>query len=467
MKNKILINAILYPNAYPWIREGLDKDRDLLNTVLKKHNMIERKMRQFNNFELRFNVLKYSINAKTIDHVVKQVLHCYADKEYMNKNVVMNILKRLWLETDLKLKKYNDLISNVTTKEEILGEKVSYLNWIVEAYIYYMCIDNEYYSEDVKNNVISLLKDKFTINDDLDGIIEEVIKKRGLFKEEVYHAVRDNMVNIKDESEELFGRIFEINNAMSQEDKGDTSNENQGLKDENDIDVDEILDIFNNSTSLIMTKKEIEEQEAQNKVAKEIEEAKSEKLKPEQLKSEEINEKAIVMESTTASDSVEELISTEESTSENNEVYMKFKKLGDSLGFKVANKDEVVVDSRKYKALENNEIKIVKKLMQSENEYILSQLYNAYENINTISKDNLEAILSTFFSNLSSLGVEVIEDSRKAGDKIEVDTKKALLDYELDRPVSSNGKVNGTILYKGWSYKGKKIMPIIVSPINK
>lgn len=94
---------------------------------------------------------------------------------------------------------------------------------------------------------------------------------------------------------------------------------------------------------------------------------------------------------------------------------------------------------------------------------MLSELYNGYKSIDSISKENLEIILSNFFNALNNYGFEVMENN-KVGDKIEVNTKNLLKEFIFTNPIDKDGQVFGEVEYLGWSYKEKQVVPMVIRP---
>ena len=144
---------------------------------------------------------------------------------------------------------------------------------------------------------------------------------------------------------------------------------------------------------------------------------------------------------------------------------------------KVVKKDISIVDSEelitlskeKYNKLiesdKEREIKVLKELAHIRNGAVLSELYNAYKNINNISKENLEIILANLFNALNQYGFEAIEGRKLVGENITVNTKDVLKEFIFTNPVNKDGLVEGKIEYLGWSYNGKQVVPMVIKPL--
>ena len=83
------------------------------------------------------------------------------------------------------------------------------------------------------------------------------------------------------------------------------------------------------------------------------------------------------------------------------------------------------------------------------------------------SKENLEAILCNFFTSLKVNGFEAMEEEGYIGQDIRVNSKNILKEFKFDREVDIREEIEGKIRYLGWSYKGKRIVPMIITPKNK
>ena len=141
-----------------------------------------------------------------------------------------------------------------------------------------------------------------------------------------------------------------------------------------------------------------------------------------------------------------------------NETEIHLKGLAKSLGYKLVKLDGDFE--------EDSEIGLLKDLAAYKKGAILSELYNAYIDFNNVSNENLEAIINNFFTSLKLQGFEV-DDTKGVGDKVSLDTKDLLSDFVLTNPINEKGIIEGQIKYLSWMYKGKKVTPMVVKPLNK
>ncbi|NGU53756.1 hypothetical protein G6Z29_10885 [Clostridium perfringens] len=48
-----------------------------------------------------------------------------------------------------------------------------------------------------------------------------------------------------------------------------------------------------------------------------------------------------------------------------------------------------------------------------------------------------------------------------------LDTKDLLSDFILTDSIDKKGLIEGNIKYLSWMYKGKKVTPMVIKPLNK
>ena len=136
------------------------------------------------------------------------------------------------------------------------------------------------------------------------------------------------------------------------------------------------------------------------------------------------------------------------------------------LGYDLHKSGDKVIPEAYYNTLmeekENAKMEIWRNLARVDHQAVLSELYNAYQNLEEISKGNLEAILGNFFSMLALEGIEILEEDIQVGDHIKVHTKDVMKDFILAAPTQREGELEGTVLYKAWQFKGKTMMPKVI-----
>ncbi|MDO5516986.1 MAG: hypothetical protein Q4F66_05480 [Clostridium sp.] len=478
MENKIIKSAVLFPHAYPWAKEELNKDMNQLNSVLKKYSLLEKRERRASIWNVNYSILRNCIGEDiSIDNIISNVLSENSDKKYLNSELLSYIMKSLDLHKDENIKKYNKFISGNAVKDEILQSINLHLNWLVEIVLFSFASESNMEIRDLENQVECILNNKYDINENFSQKIQRIVRNKRLLGDSM-EIFNETMSALNKDSKRLFDKAYNTNKTEVEASTSKTHGNNDSDFG-NGFDLDGIVDLWSNSTALDMTEEEIKEQndaEADKEINSKVktlikaEEEFYKEIESVDMAIEELNAQAEELQA-----QAEEQRSRihKENCSNNNDINMNevidnLKNLNKSLGINTADENEVIVEKRKYEQIKNNEYKILKELVSEENDYVLSQLYNAYKNINNVSRENLEAILFNFFNTLSDNGFEAIDNGTNVGDTVEADIDRVLKDYVFDRAVEAGeGTISSTALYNGWSYKGKQIIPMVLKPMRK
>lgn len=136
------------------------------------------------------------------------------------------------------------------------------------------------------------------------------------------------------------------------------------------------------------------------------------------------------------------------------------------LGYGLHKEGDRVMPEAYYNALmeekETAKVEIWRNLARVDRQAVLSELYNAYQNLEHVSKANLEAILGNFFTMLALEGIEVVEEGIQVGETVKVHTQDIMKDFILAAPTQCEGEFEGTLIYKAWQFKGKTMMPKVI-----
>lgn len=136
------------------------------------------------------------------------------------------------------------------------------------------------------------------------------------------------------------------------------------------------------------------------------------------------------------------------------------------LGYGLHKEGDRVMPEAYYNALmeekETAKVEIWRNLARVDRQAVLSELYNAYQNLEHVSKANLEAILGNFFTMLALEGIEVIDEGVQVGETVKVYTQDIMKDFILAAPTQCEGEFEGTLIYKAWQFKGKTMMPKVI-----
>lgn len=449
MNHKLIKVAIAYPHSYPWRREKLSIDDYKLDELLKTYNLDTEIKRRIAGWKIKFSILKEAILINSYQELLEKVLNTFKNESYCSEAIVNLYIRRLKLEENENVVLFKKFINNETEPKEIQNKIDLFIIWLTEVFAYYNCSNFEITSLDLQNKITNYLNKLFNNTDDYNDIVKNQIYKNGLIKNDVVKLYSESIYEYKNEINTVFSGFI---NKKPYTERLDNKEMLVNSNDEIEGDIsDSILSLFNNSTTLKLNEEEVneinEKNEANNKVEEVVE--KNDTIVEKELIREEINNN---------------------NTNENSRIFDDLKSLANTLGYQIANDEEIVISKDKYGKLvdadKDKEITLLKELAILKNGAILSELYNAYKNINEISKENLEAILTNFFFTLSVNGFEVIDDVNNVGDVIRVDTSKVLKEFVFTEAINKEGQVNAKIEYLGWKYKGRQVVPMSVKALD-
>lgn len=436
MKDKVIQSAVINPWDFPWKRY-LKLDKDQVLEILKEYGLEEKNRREKLNKLIRMNLLKESKVCVSPKEVVDKVILNVRDKENIeiDRKTIKTIQKQMSLYKKEALKMYKDLFKNNDIKDEFEKNIRFNFNWLIDICTFYFCSKEDISLEELIFKIEEIIRNKIKIENDYSEEFKKALYTRGLNKEKSIKSFKKSILGLE---EEILSNFREIENlSYVDKVKDNLKLEESNIKKEEKLDdmlliddgfgdiSDSILNLTLGSSTILDN---IDDIKNHNNLSTINNETKREK---------DIEEKREVIE--------ENIV----------EVTEKF------------TVEEVTITKDKYnKLIENNkekEIKIFKELAHSKNGYVLSELYNGYKSIDSISKENLEIILSNFFNALNNYGFEVMENN-KVGDKIEVNTKNLLKEFIFTNPIDKDGQVFGEVEYLGWSYKEKQVVPMVIRP---
>lgn len=433
MEDKVISMALRFPHSFNW-RKKLELSIDEVNKILEKNELDSELKRRVLATKIRFNVLKESKIRNTSQQIIDEI---NKSKEIYVKNyVIKEMIKSLFLYGDENLVKYKKIFEG-NIKINSKNDLKDYIGWIGEIVTYKNCLNSEFNKEKNIKEIGELLKRLDIVNskkDDLEKNIIDLLKNRGLLIKENLEVIRDALKEYKAEFEYNFNQLFNI--YKCEDDNLNINKDNNSNRDSGEDLADSLLGLFNEM-------KETTQEELNKK------------------------ERSFIKEK----DKLYHRNNTEDILKKNQSIYNNLNALANDLGYKVICKDDINLSVEKYESLvsrnEEMPVEIFKKLAMLENGAILSELYNSYKNIKNISKENLEAVLSSFFAYLKFNGLEVIEEDGVIGQSITVDSKNILKDFKVDSEIDIKESIEGSIRYLGWNYNGKRIAPMIISPKNE
>ena len=291
--------------------------------------------------------------------------------------------------------------------------------WLVDLFYYYKCaLDPNVKSDSVKEYILKIIEANYIENKFNPKFIYRLIKIKNFNRQYILEMVYAVSNKFKNELSQLLDKYISKYN-----------NENSELSFE-----DELFDIINDVSDFDLG--DDSEAKVENQYSSEIENVLEVKN--------EIEENIVEVK--------------KQAKIKENKTEIHLKGLAKSLGYKLVKLNEDFE--------EDSEIELLKDLAAYKKGAVLSELYNAYVDFDNVSKENLEAIINNFFISLKLQGFEV-DDTNVVGDKVFLDTKDLLSDFVLTSPIDEKGVIQGQIKYLSWMYKGKKVTPMVVKPLNK
>ncbi|MBX9184567.1 hypothetical protein [Clostridium sp. K04] len=439
MKERILELAILRPNGHPWQKANLGISKREIDSILKEMGLISKYERAKLNKLIKFTILKESKGRNDNEEIVKLVKSILSKDIELNSDIITKIQKIMNLDNEEDIRIYNSFLNGELDVEGFRENLQSSLSWLVEVFTIYFVMKEELTIEELNNNICEFINKLFS-NTEHSKEIKSRVHLAGYGDNNSLINLKKYLSDYREEILTLFNIIEnkKFENKLEVEEKSkveekleieEKSNElTLDLGSESDINIsDSIIDMFlSKPTSLDVLDDtfNIEVDIKNNNIESSIEEINNETVE------ETIEEKVVSIEES------EELITLSRE---------KYNKL--------------------IEADKEREIKVLKDLANIRNGAVLSELYNAYKNINDISKENLEIILANLFNALNQYGFEAIEDRKLVGENITVNTKDVLKEFIFTNPINKDGLVEGKVEYLGWSYNGKQVVPMVIKPI--
>lgn len=451
MKNKIIVAAILSPHGYPWERDLSDFTVEEIKSVLDDKDLNDTDERRIAAWNIEIAAYKAmlddSITSK--NDLEEYIVAALKGRSYVCNESIEAIIKRKKLFGKNEIDLYKKFINNTLSTEEKAKNNLTIIYWSIDLLMYYKLSQNgsNYSAKDLEKDIEKFISDNFSEIEIAKSKINEAQYRRGYTRKDVLRLFASNFKETN-EFRTFFKnlKLDEMKEEVKEEVKEEAIPEEKSLQ-------DSIMDIFKAaSLNSGISEGENKTENIAEPCNKDIALEETLKAEPEVINEISNNKEARDQETKVVNIRLEEHLSG----------------LCEELGYKIAKEDEVILSKEKYNKIiqadEDKEIKILKELVSIKNGAILSELYNTYKNIDSISKDNIEAVLNNFFNTLSLLGCEVESEGNKVGDLVKVNTGNVLKDFIFNRAVDCDGEIEGSIEYHGWSYKGRKISPMIIKP---
>ncbi|SUY45771.1 Uncharacterised protein [Clostridium putrefaciens] len=470
--------VILHPYLKSWNRYLQDKEKVDIVERLKPFNLSEEKERRDIGFKITFSIFKTSKELDNPGDVTIKVLEILGEYEYLNEDIIKAFQSRLMLTTEVGLKDYHEMFNSNIINFSVERRANKYTNWFVELITYYYISKGNTSPNEIKMEIENIIIKSSNMANIKEQSIYDIQKQKGFLRKEIMDNISDIIMEHKDDIDELCKDIVSKSEKGSDLIHGEVMTQvvtppvtPTSISTTRDV-ASDILNVFSSATN---NKSEIAEVlPMKDKASKK--DIKSEDVIKKDIKSEDVIKKDInsenIIEKDTKSENVmknhikikniiektKEVKSNEKSVLDDTINHLKA--LANSLGYNIVKKHELSKDDE---GLEKD-IKLLKSMADIENQFVLSELYNSYKNINTISKENLGANIESFFVNLALNQFEVNEDEYKVGQVVKVNTKDALKEYKFNNAVSKDGEIEGVVKYLSWSYKGIKVVPMIIEP---
>lgn len=450
MRREIILMALTAPHAYPWDRK-LKCNKSEINRVLGEMGLNNEQERRIAGWKLAIAIYKAGKKTKSMVEFKRLILDYCSHDKYMNEEVLGEYLKMKYLNKEETVVVLNKFMNNQLSDLDKKNNRKDITYWLVDVASFYVVAESMEgdKSEYITKKIKEMATTHFSMYEPLDWV-SDIQRKKALHKENVIKLLH-GFLKKQQGVEDLLASYMEEKSDVIAEMAMSTSGENSLL------DLFDVLGIGEEETSQeVATAKEESLEEAQE--VEEVHQAKEEqafmqqKVAEEEITEEEPEASKVAKAAMPSYSRMMEYVEGMAS-----ELGYALHKKGD-YSFSVAEYDIMMQEKK------SAEVKLFKQMAKLEQGAVLSELYNAYTQIQTISKENLEAILGNFFMALEEAGLQVIEEGSKVGETITVNTADVLKDFIFSKPYNKDGVVEGTLLYKGWSYKNEQIMPKVVAP---
>lgn len=436
MREKIIVLAINTYTQKLWERNDVSLSEQEVKQILKEVGLYTVDDRKMANFEFIITLYEEAQKTTEIESLNAAILTRLKERKYMTEYVVFNLLKERNLTKDYHLKVLHQYMNNSIQAQDRKSRRTDILNYTVELVSYYEASsENGVWTLELIKQEIKRILDTFY--PDL-GFKEYAIKKSIMKKlvaktytlkqfEECYH-----------ESHEVFGNYLKVYMPSQKEDHKEIQSE---------ISLEDSLESLLNEMGLgeQETNEDVQEQAC---IKQQVEET---------------NDVQILLEED-LQNPIGNRVSWEEA--EKKAFLQHMNEMARIMGYELHKVGDRVMPEAYYQTLitdqESAKADIWRNLARVDRQCVLSELYNTYNQIQHISLANVEATLGNFFMMLSLEGIEVDEEGISVGESVRVSTKDTLKTFVFEQPTQKEGEVEGTLLYKGWKYKGKSIMPKVI-----
>ena len=418
MEKRIIREAIKLPGGIFRSRKLNEISRADIEKILIANELMSIEERIFKNLIIRNAIYINMEKSKTREELIKNCLKNLENEKIITSEIINDTVVRRIFEGNGSIELFKKFRSGKLLADDIKRAENDIISIVIEVVSFYNAIENGNVEEG-KNikDTIEILENNFEY-----GEIE-------LDRLKHYQKVR----NLKHNSLRSIAKYFKDSKPYKA-----------------------ILDIYKNTTKgeeLINDKKEYSFEDDLFDILNggdKISDDKPKDIKREKI---ELKSKGDVVKKEYKDRKTDKVIKKETG----NDLDKSFRLIAKELGYHVIKENKCEEKDSK--------IELLKELASIKNGAVLSELYNIYTDINKQSIDNIEAAIGNFFNKLRVLGFEADEEN-EVGKDIIVNTKDALDKFVFSSPVSEKGEVIGSVKYRAWTYKGKKVTPIIIDVIT-
>lgn len=482
MREKLIALAISTYTKRLWERDDITFSEHKVKEILKEVELGEMEERAQANWEFIITLYEEAKKTADIDVFRTALYNRLKHRKYMTEGVVRNLLEARFMKSHESLKTLHDYMNNEIKEGERKKSRLDILHYTAELVSYYEASkpDGIWSMELIKQEIESILDTHYKDLKIQRKSIEMAVGKRQVGKVETLKAFEKchrkehevfasylkayipelnkietteaKEMTLEDSLEDLLNEMGLGGNLEKTAEQAETEKSHVAAdkKDSKKIEATEVAEVKTEQV-------EAEIAETQKAQGKEVQEAQAAVESSENVKVDKKEQMGI---------SVAEATKEELSKSQERPFLCHMSEMAQLLGYDLHKLGDKVIPEAYYNTLmeekENAKMEIWRNLARVDHQAVLSELYNAYQNLEEISKGNLEAILGNFFSMLALEGIEVVEEDIQVGDHIKVHTKDVMKDFILAAPTQREGELEGTVLYKAWQFKGKTMMPKVI-----
>lgn len=460
MRREIILMALTAPHAYPWDRK-LKCNKSEINRVLDEVGLNNEQERRMAGWKLAIAIYKAGKKAKSIVEFKRLILDYCSHEKYINEEVLEAYMKMKYLNKEETVVVLNKFMNNQLSELEKKNNRRDITYWLVDVVSF--CAMPEAMERNKSDYLTKAIKEiattHFSMYQPLDWV-GDIQSKKALHKENVIKLLQE-LLKKQQNIEDLLASYNEAKTDVIAEMASLASGESN---------LSDLFDVLGIGGEEETSQEAAPAQEELVEAVQEVATPQEEEVHEEVQVNQETQEVEVVKEEKEEQEmaQVEERVVESTKDPSGSRLIEGLSMMADELGYGVHKKGDYTLSAAEYEIMLQEkklaEVKLFKQMAKLEQGAVLSELYNAYTHIQTISKENLEAILGNFFMALEEAGLQVIEEGTKVGEDLTVNTVDVLKDFIFSKPYNKDGKVKGTLLYKGWRYKNEQIMPKVVAP---